>query len=60
MIVLRYVTSDWQMKQKVGRLTLLAKSMTGEDVARQIITVLSTEMGVPCLCLLLQCVTELL
>ena len=47
-IVLRYVTNDWQIKQKVGRLMLLAKSMTGEEVARQIITVLSTEMGVPC------------
>lgn len=46
-VVLRYVTSDWQIKQKVGRLMLLAKSMTGEEVARQIITVLSTEMEVP-------------
>jgi len=46
LVVLQYVTGDWQIKQKVGRLMLLAKSMTGEEVARQIITVLSTEMGV--------------
>ena len=40
------------MSQVIGRLSrrlmLLAKSMTGEEVARQIITILSTEMGVPC------------
>ena len=46
-VVLRYVTCDWQIKQKVGRLMFLAKCMTGEEVAQQIITVLSTEMGVP-------------
>ena len=45
--VLWYVRSDWQIKQKVDRLMLLAKSMTGEEVVQQIITVLSTEMGVP-------------
>ena len=45
-VVLRYVSSDWVIKQKVCRLMLLAKSMYGEEVARQIITVLSTELGV--------------
>lgn len=55
-IVLRYVTSDWQIKQKIGSLAgwklgmlmLLANSMTGEEVAQQITTILSTEMGFPC------------
>ena len=45
-IVLRYLTDDWELKQCVGRLKLLAKSMTGE-VAQQIIVVLSTELGIP-------------
>ena len=35
-IVLRYLTDDWELKQCVGRLKLLAKSMMGE-VAQQII-----------------------
>ena len=38
---------DWELKQCVGRLKLLAKSMTGEEVAQQIIVVLSTELGIP-------------
>ena len=45
-ILLRYV-NEWEIKQKVCRLMLLAKSMTEEEVARQIIAVLSTEMGIP-------------
>ena len=44
-VVLRYVADDWKIKQKVARLMLLAKSMTGEEVARQIM-VLSTELGI--------------
>ena len=45
-IVIRYIR-DWVIKQRVCRLTLLAKSMTGEEVARQLITVVSTELSVP-------------
>ena len=39
-VVLRYVTNDWVIKQKVCLLMLLAKSMTGEEVARQIIIII--------------------
>ena len=46
-VVIRYVTSDWSIKQSVCRLILLAKSMTGEEIARHIIMVLSTELGIP-------------
>ena len=46
-MVLRYVMDDWKIKQKVARSMLLAKSMTGEEVARQIIMALSTELGIP-------------
>ena len=45
-IVLRFITDNWLIKQSVCRLMLLAKSMTGEEVARQIIMVLSTELGI--------------
>ena len=44
-IVVRYITDDWVIQECVCRLILLAKSMTGEEVARQIIMVLSTELG---------------
>ena len=36
-IVLRYVNDEWVIKQNVARLMLLAKSLHGEEVARQII-----------------------
>ena len=47
MVILLCYVNEWEIKQKVCRLMLLAKSMTEEEVARQIIAVLSTEMGIP-------------
>ena len=44
-IVLRYVDNDWVIKQCVCRLMLLAKSITGEEVARQLIAVVATELS---------------
>ena len=38
--------NDWTIQQRVCRLMLLAKSMTGEEVARQLITAVSTELGI--------------
>ena len=46
-LVVRYLTDDWVIRQEVCRLMLLAKSMTGEEIARQIISILSMEMGIP-------------
>lgn len=46
-VVLRYVDDDWKIKQLVCRLMLLAKSMTGEEVAHQLIATLSTELSIP-------------
>ena len=45
-IVLRFLDEDWGMQQCVVRLMLLAKSMTGEELARQLIQCLSTELGI--------------
>lgn len=47
MVVLRFIRSDWVIKQNVCHLLLLAKSMNGEEIAQQIIMVLSTESGIP-------------
>ena len=47
-LVVRYMSDAWEIQQRVCRMMLLAKSMTsGEEVACQIITVLSTELGIP-------------
>ena len=45
-VVLRYLTDNWELKQCVGRLKLLAKTMTGEEIAQRIIVILSTEFGI--------------
>ena len=44
-IVLRFI-DDWVIKERVCRLMLLAKSITGEEVARQLITAVSTELSI--------------
>ena len=45
-VVLRYLTDDWELKHCVGQLKLLAKTMTGEEIAQQIIVILSIEFGI--------------
>ena len=45
-VMLRFVDSDWQVQQRVCRLMLLSKSVTGEELARQLITAISTELGI--------------
>ena len=45
-IVFRFIV-DWKLKQRLVRLEFLQKSMTGEEIAREIISVLSVKMGVP-------------
>ncbi len=45
-VVLRFVDSEWKIQQRLVRLMLLAKSMTGEEVARELIVVLSTGLGI--------------
>ncbi len=45
-VVLRFIDDGWIIHQRVVRLMLLAKSMTGEEVARQLVTTLSTELGI--------------
>ena len=54
-----YVTGEWVIKQKVCRSILLAKSLTGEELAYQIIMVLSTELGIPSSQVIPEFMTEL-
>lgn len=44
-IVLRFM-SGWKIEQRLVRLLLLVKPVTGDELAREILTVLSTELGV--------------
>ena len=46
-IVLSFINEKWKIQQRVCRLMLLTKSMSGEEVACQLVTVLSTELGIP-------------
>ena len=45
-IVIRYIDRDWVIQQRVCRLMLLAKSITGEECARQLVTAISTELSI--------------
>ena len=45
-IVVRFVDSDWCVQQRMIRLQLLVKTMTGDEIARQIINTLSVEYAI--------------
>ena len=45
-IVLRFVDDDWQIQHCLIRLQLLAKSLTGEEIARELISVLQVGYGI--------------
>ena len=45
-IVVRYVSSEWKIEQRLVRLQLLAQSMSGEEVARELIATLSVSYSI--------------
>lgn len=45
-IVLRFVGENWIIEQHLVRVQLLAKSMSGEEIARELISVLSTSYSI--------------
>ena len=45
-IVVRYVDTEWQITQRLVRLQMLVKSVTGEELARELISVLSVNYGI--------------
>ena len=51
-VVLRFISRNWEIQQRLVRLHMLAKSMTGEEVARELISTLSVQYSIPSNCLL--------
>ena len=49
---IRYVADDWSLVQLLLQVRLLAKSMTGNEIARELISTLSTKYGIGSSCLL--------
>lgn len=45
-LIIRFLDSEWKIQQRLVRFLLLAKSLSGEEVAREIISVLAREYGV--------------
>ena len=45
-VVLRFISVDWTIDQRLIRVQLLAKSLSGEEIAREIISILSTSYGI--------------
>ena len=45
-IIIRFVDDEWNVKQRAVRVMLLTKSLTGEEVAHQLLVCLSTEYGI--------------
>lgn len=45
-VILRFIDDQWDIQLRVVRLLLLAKSVTGEELAREIISTLSTRLQI--------------
>ena len=45
-IVIRFVDDGWKINQKLVRLQMVVKSLTGEELARELISVLSVNYGI--------------
>ena len=45
-VVVRYIDTSFNIQQCPIRLQLLAKSMAGEEIAREIIATISTQYGI--------------
>jgi len=45
-IILRFVSDDWTIQQRLVRVQLLTKSLTGEEIARELIIIFSFHYGV--------------
>lgn len=45
-VVLRYLDDEWNIQQRLVRIKTLAKSMKGEEIARELIEVLSVHLSI--------------
>ena len=45
-VIVRFIDDGWEIVQRLVRVQLLVKSMTGEERARELVNVLSVEYGI--------------
>ena len=45
-IVLSFIDNDWSVQQRLVRVQMLSKSLSGEEIARELISVLSVSYGI--------------
>ena len=45
--MLRFVTDDWKITQNLIRVQMLSKSLCGEKLARELISILSVTYSIP-------------
>ena len=45
-VVIRFVDNEWKIEQRLLTLKMLAKSMTGEEIARELVSVISTSFSI--------------
>ena len=46
MVVIRYLDDDWKLQQRIANIKMLSKSMTGHEIARELINALSVTYGI--------------
>ncbi len=46
-VVLRFISQSWELQQRLVRLHMLAKSMSGEEITRELISTLSVQYSIP-------------
>jgi hypothetical protein len=49
-ILLQFVDAEWCVQQRLVRVQMLAKSLSGEELARELISVLSVTYSIRCPC----------
>ena len=45
-VILQFINDDWMIQQCLVRVQLLSKSLSGEEIARELISILSVNYGV--------------
>ena len=45
-VIVRFVGEDWTLEQRLIRMQMLSKSMAGQEIARELISILSVTYGV--------------
>ena len=45
-IIVRYISPDWRIEQRLLRVQMLSKSLADEEIARELISVLSVNFGI--------------